>query len=66
MGKSDEDYIKSIIEETDYSKIFYYNQTDYEQKIINMIDIFGKQFLEEYINSGSIEFIKLEEPIIND
>ena len=63
MGKTDEDYIMEIIGLSDTVTIFYHSQIDFERKIINLIDIFGRNFLEEKINNGFIRMVKLKNPI---
>ena len=59
MGKTDEDLIKQIMDVSTKSVIFYYDQTDYEGKVVNLIDILGRKKLEECLNQEEIEFIKL-------
>lgn len=36
--------------------IYKYNQEDYEQKVINLIEVFGKEEATEMIQKGFIEF----------
>lgn len=43
MGKTDEDLIKEIMHKSSKSIIFYYDQYDYEGKVINLIDVFGRK-----------------------
>lgn len=59
MGKSDEDLIKQIISIADIIKIFYYNQDDYEKKIINLIDIYGREKIEEWLEYDKLIFVEL-------
>ena len=59
MGKTDEDLIKQIMQYSPEIKIFYYDQNDYEGKVINLIDILGRKQLEEWIEDGTLGFIKL-------
>ena len=63
MGKADEDYIKRIVAYCRQSVILYYSQKDFEDKVINLIDIYGRAELEEYINGGKIIFEKMEDAI---
>lgn len=60
MGRTDEDIIKKIIHESLKSIIFYYDQGDYESKVINLIDIYGRSKIEEMIEDQKIEFVKLD------
>lgn len=60
MGRTDEDIIKKVIHESLKSIIFYYNQDDYESKVINLIDIYGRNKIEEMIENQNIEFVKLD------
>lgn len=59
MGKTDEDLIKQIMDMSTKSVVFYYDQDDYEGKVVNLIDILGRQELEARLNQDGIEFIKL-------
>ena len=60
MGRTDEDIIKNIIDKAEKSIIFYYDQDDYEGKIINLIDIYGRTNVETMMEEDDIEFIKLD------
>lgn len=63
MGKADEYYIKRIISHCHQSVIYYYSQKDFEEKVINLIDIYGRKALETYINNERIVFEKLEKAV---
>lgn len=60
MGKTDEDLIKQIIDKSDKIIIFYYDQDDYEGKVINLIGVFGREKIEKWINSDKIKFEELK------
>lgn len=60
MGRTDEDIIKNIMGKSVKTVIFYYDQEDYEGKIINLIDIYGREKIEEWIDSKWIEFVELD------
>lgn len=60
MGKSDEDLIKQIISVADRIEIFYYNQQDYERKIINLIDIYGREEIEKWLEEDQLIFNELQ------
>nr|WP_314465909.1 AbiH family protein [uncultured Clostridium sp.] len=40
--------------------IYYYNQKDYEQKVINLFEVFGKDETIQMIHDDEIEFVPLE------
>lgn len=63
LSSTDGDIIKEVEGLSDKMVIYYYNQKDYEQKVINLIDVFGKKRALELINEGKVDFIKLEEAI---
>ena len=60
MSNSDGDIIKDIFSRTQQVIIFFLNQGDYEQKIINLIDIFGKDKILKDTHSGFIRFVEIE------
>lgn len=53
-------------EEVDGITIFYCSQNDYESKIINLIQHFGKEHLEEMIGSEKVVFIEWKNPVNNN
>ena len=60
MGISDGDVIKNIIEKlSDRIVIYYYDQVDYEEKVINLIKILGKEEVLELVGDKTILFIKI-------
>lgn len=40
--------------------IYTYDQNDYEQKVINLIDVFGKNEVMEMIETKFIRFLQCE------
>lgn len=60
MGRTDGDIIKRIISQSIKAIIFYYDQDDYESKVINLIDIYGRNEVEEMVERKSIEFVWLD------
>lgn len=60
MGKTDEDLIKQIMGKSDKIIIFYYDQDDYEGKVINLIGVFVREKIEKWINSDKIKFEELK------
>lgn len=60
MGRTDEDIIKYLFDLTQEVKIFYYDQKDYETKIINLIEIYGRELIEQMLWTHKIEFILLD------
>lgn len=61
LDKTDEDIIKSLFLESHKLIVYYLNPEDYAQKVVNLIDIFGKKDATSYIQKGQIEF----EEIVN-
>ena len=45
--------------------IYYYDDTDYEQKIINLIKMYGRTIVEEYMERGLFVFIKTTNETVN-
>ena len=60
LDKTDEDVIRSFLEKANNVIIYYYNDEDYEHKVINLISMFGRQTVEEYIDNGTIEFMRTD------
>lgn len=58
MDKTDEDVIKQLRTMSAGFVIYKYNQEDYEQKVINLIDVFGKKDATEMIQDGFIKFVQ--------
>lgn len=63
MDITDGDIIKKLIINTHKTTIYYYNQSDYEQKVINLIKIFGADSFEGLYNDGKIIFIELSHSV---
>lgn len=60
MDKTDGDIIQRLRESSDGFVIYTYSQEDYEQKVINLIDVFGKEQATEMIQDGFIRFVPCE------
>lgn len=60
LDKTDEDIIKRLQKMSGGFVIYTYNQVDYEQKVINLIDIFGKESAMLMIESGFFRFVQCE------
>lgn len=43
--------------------IYYHNQYAYEQLVISLVNMFGKEFVIEQTGSNRIKFIQLDSPI---
>lgn len=57
LDVADHDVLNFIIEHSKTSRIFYLNQTDYEQKIINLVKMYGSMTeVEDRFYSGKILF----------
>ena len=59
LSSTDGDVIRKIRKLSKQMIIYHYNQEDYEQKVINLIDIFGKEQSVEMIQTGFIKFEKI-------
>lgn len=59
MDKTDGDMIRKLWDDSHRFVIFYYSQSDYEQKVINLIDVFGKDIITE-IQEKNITFIQCQ------
>lgn len=69
LDETDEDILKYVIgDKMESGKmnlkpkkvvIFYYNDVDYEQKVINLIKLYGRQMVEEYMEKGLFEFVEI-------
>lgn len=60
MDKTDGDIIQKLCSMASGFVIYKYNQEDYEQKVINLIDIFGKEQATQMIQTGFIKFVQCE------
>lgn len=74
LDSTDEDVIKYVIGDMDENGIFrlkankvfiyYYNQADFEQKVINLIDLYGRSVVEAYMESGDFSFVPINDEMI--
>ncbi len=60
MGVTDGDIIKKIEQLSNVCVIYYYNQVDYEMKVINLIKIFGKECFMQKIYDKEIQLEEIE------
>ena len=58
MDKTDGDIILKLRSMSNRFVIYKYDQEDYEQKVINLIDVFGKERATELIEHGIIKFVQ--------
>ena len=62
---------KEILKEFFYGKyvseitIYYHNQYAYEQLVISLVNMFGKEFVIEQTGSNRIKFVQLDLPVEN-
>lgn len=56
MDKTDGDIIRELRKSSRGFVIYTYNQEDYEQKVINLIDVFGKEEATKMIQNRFIKF----------
>lgn len=57
MDKTDGDIILKLRNMSRGFIIYWYNQEDYEQKVINLISVFGKEKATTLIQTKFIEFV---------
>lgn len=59
LSITDGDIIKKILDLSDKIIIYYRDQPDYEEKVINILRVFGKKIGTEMIQNRKIEFIEI-------
>lgn len=60
MDKTDGDIILKLRSMSNRFVIYNYDQEDYEQKVVNLIDVFGKESALKDIQDGFIRFVQCE------
>lgn len=62
LGMTDKEILKEFFLEKYVSEItiFYHSQYAYEQLVISLIDMFGKDFVIEQTGSERVKFVKLK------
>lgn len=60
LDRTDKDIIKPFISHASKAKIYYYNEVDYERKVINLIGLFDREYVEDNMRSGRIEFCRCD------
>lgn len=70
FGESDTDIMRELLredllkyEERINNVIYYYGQTDYEEKVVNLIKILGKENFVRWYYSGKIQFIDVKSAV---
>lgn len=61
MDKTDEDVIVKLRSFAMKFVIYIHNQDDYEQKVINLIRVFGKEEATKMIQIGFVKFVQCEQ-----
>ncbi len=64
LDETDRDIIEFLFCNSVEVRIYFYNQKDYEQKVINIIKLFGKEDIEENLEKGRYQFIKISSETI--
>lgn len=69
LDETDEDILKFVIGDINANgnirfkpekiTIFYYDPTDYEQKVINLIKLYGRNIVEENMEKKMFDFVKI-------
>lgn len=75
LDETDEDILKYVIgEKNEYGAlklkpkkviIYYYDDADYEQKVINLIKLYGRQIVEKYMEAEAFKFIEIVNECVN-
>ena len=63
LSKTDGEKIIEIEHLSSQMIVYYVDQEDYESKVINLIDIFGKDVVIEKIRIKKILFVEIEKAI---
>lgn len=68
LDETDEDVLKYVIGEKRVNErlnlkpkkiiIYYYDSFDYEQKVINLIKLYGRDTVEEMLEASKFEFVQ--------
>ncbi len=61
LDETDKDIIENFLDKAEEVDVYYYSQQDYEQKVINLIKIFGRKRIENEMYRGKYIFRKLSE-----
>ena len=74
LDETDEDILKYVIGDKDRRGmlnlkpekviVFYYDDSDYEQKVINLIKLYGRPIVEEYMEMGLFKFEKTTDEMV--
>lgn len=57
LDVTDKDILEYLFDKSQKITIFFYNQVDYEKKILNLISNFGREKLEENMENGRLLFV---------
>ena len=68
LNKVDKGVLKNFFLESNVEliKIYYHNQSGFESQVINLIDMFGKDFVIDQTGKGRIIFEKLIPPVVGN
>lgn len=61
MDATDKDVIEKLYDLSKQFIIYYLNQDDYEQKVINLISVFGKENATDDIQQGRIKLVEISQ-----
>ena len=59
MDETDSDIIIPLVTKSNQTNIFYYDSVDYNSKLINLVRMFGRKKMEEYIFHGKVCFVAI-------
>lgn len=68
LGMSDKEILKDFFDEKHVSEIttFYHSQYAYEQLVISLIGMFGKDFVIEQTGIDRIKFVELKMAVVEE
>ena len=64
LDVTDEDILKYVIDGAKKVYIYYYDQADYESKVINLIALYKREDVEKNIENKDIEFVETSDKTI--
>ena len=68
LNKVDKGVLKDFFQERNVEliKIFYHSQSGFENQVINLVDMFGKDFVIDQTGKGRIVFEELRPPVMGN
>ena len=68
LNKVDKGVLKDFFQERNVESItiFYHSQSGYESQVINLVEMFGRDYVIDQTGKGRIIFVKLKPPVIGN